>query len=149
MIALYNKKDLERIEGIWYQESVRVHNWMDDPEDFWNRRRQKFREDTMRADVKSVFVEDGIIKGFITGKKNHVLELFVGQQYQRKGIGSMLIKSLMEVKSHLGVNVYMLNHKAIKFYIKNDFVITYLYTEKGTGFTKFFMEWKKESLASG
>jgi len=37
----------------------------------------------------------------------------------------------------------MLNHKAIKFYIKNDFVITKLYTEEETGFTKFFMEWKK------
>jgi len=140
---------LERIENIWYQESVRVHNWMDDPEDFWNRRRPKFREDTMKkADVRSVFVEDGIIKGFITGKENHILELFVGQQYQRKGIGSTLIKSFMENKSNLGVNVYMLNHRATKFYIKNDFVITYLYTEKGTGFTKFLMEWKESPKSS-
>ena len=32
---------------------------------------------------------------------------------------------------------------AIKFYIKNDFVITKLYTENKTGFTKLFVEWKK------
>jgi ribosomal protein S18 acetylase RimI-like enzyme len=142
--------DLGRVEEIWCQESVRIHNWMDDPEDFWNRRRHVFRKDTInRADVKSVFVEDGNIKGFITGKENHIWELFVDQQYQRKGIGSKLITSLTETKPLLSVNVYMLNHKAIKFYIKKDFVITKLYTEKGTGFTKFLMEWTKESLTSG
>jgi putative acetyltransferase len=118
---------------------------MDNPQEFWGRRRSIVREDTVeRANVKLVYDEDGIIKGFITGRDAHIWELFVAHPHQRSGIGSRLLKQLRDVRSRLHVNVYMLNHQAIKFYVKNDFVVTKLYTEETTGFTKFLMEWKKE-----
>jgi putative acetyltransferase len=147
MVRQMQDEDIGRVEEIWYQESVRDHKWMDDPNDFWNRRRQTFRKDTEEADAKSVFEENGIIKGFITCKGNLVLELFVDHSYQRRGIGSALIKHLMETKQLLHANVYMLNYRAIRFYIRNDFVITGLYAEERTGFAKFVVEWKIPSPA--
>jgi len=150
--------DLGRVEEIWYQESVRVHNWMDDPGDFWDRRRQGFRDTIKQSDVegvKLVYDEDNTIKGFIIKwQNNYIPEIFVDHLYRTypnsksRKIGSALVDYLKDSNPLLTASVYMLNYKAIKFYIKNDFVITKLYTEKETGFTKFFMEWKRESPTS-
>ncbi len=156
MIRQMRGDDLGRVEEIWYQESVRVHNWMEYPDKFWDKRRQGFRDTIEQSDVELVFDEDDIIKGFIIKwQNNYIPEIFVDHQHRinpngkSRKIGSALVDHLKASNSNLTASVYMLNHKAIKFYIKNDFVITKLYTENGTGFTKFLMEWKKESLTSG
>lgn len=155
MIRQMRKDDLGRVEKIWYQESVHVHNWMDDPDKFWDKRRQDFRDTIKQSDVKLVYDEDDIIKGFIIKRQNYIPEIFVDHQHRAypngksRKIGTALVGYLKASTSVLTVSVYMLNHKAIKFYIKNDFVIIKLYTETETGFTKFLMEWKKESLTSG
>ena len=146
------KNDIGRVEEIWYQESIRVHNWMDDPEDFWERKRPAFRGTMIQSDIKLVYYEDGIVKGFIIKwQNNYIPEIFVDHKYRTypngksRKIGRDLVDYLKGSNSILTASVYMLNHNAIKFYIKNDFVITKLYSEKGTGFTKFFMEWKKST----
>lgn len=149
------KEDIGRVEEIWYQESVRVHNWMEYPDKFWGKRHQRFRDTIKKSDVKLVYDEDDIIKGFIVKwKNNYIPEIFVDHKHraypngESREIGRALVDHLKASNIVLTASVYMLNHKAIKFYIKNDFVITKLYTEKETGFTKFFMEWKKELRTS-
>lgn len=158
MIRQMDENDFGRVEEIWYQESMRVHNWMDDPDKFWDKRRQGFRDTIKQSNVegvKLVYDEDNTIKGFIIKwQNNYIPEIFVDHRYRTypdsksRKIGSVLVDYLKASNPVLTASVYMLNHKAIKFYIKNDFVITNLYTENGTGFTKFFLEWKKESLTS-
>jgi len=155
MIRQMRKEDIGRIEEIWYQESVRVHNWMDDPNKFWAKRRPNFRATIKKSDVTLVYDEDDIIKGFIIKwQNNYIPEIFVDNQHRAypngksRKIGRALVDYFKDSKSVLTASVYMLNHNAIKFYIKNDFVITKLYTED-TGFCKFWMEWKKESQKSG
>ena len=104
MIRPIQKSDLERIEEIWYQESVRIHNWMVDPQAFWDMKRDIFKQDTYeRASFKFVFEEDSIIKGFITGKEYHIWELFVGHQYQGKGIATFLYKLLIRLAKERGL----------------------------------------------
>jgi putative acetyltransferase len=154
MIRQMKKQDIGRLEEIWYQESVRVHNWMDDPNNFWDKRRPDFRDTIKKSDLTLVYVEDYIIKGFIIKwQNNYIPELFVDNQYraypngESKKIGRALVDYLKDSESVLTASVYMLNHNAIKFYIKNDFVITKLYTED-TGFCKFWMKWNKESPKS-
>ena len=142
------QKDIGSVEEIWYQESVRVHNWMEHPDKFWDKRRQIFR-DTIK-DVMLAYDEDGIIKGFIIKwQNNYIPEIFVDHYHRTysngksRKIGRALVNYLKDSNTVLTASVYMLNHKAVKFYIKNDFVITKLYAEKETGFAKFFMEWEK------
>jgi len=136
--------ELQRVEEIWFNGSVKVHNWMDNPEDYWDKRRQNFRNETTDyTNRKFVYVEKGKITGFITAKGNHILELFVDKDFQGKGIGTKLIKPMIDAQKPPYVNVYMLNDEAIQFYIKNNFVITKIYSELDTGFTKFIMEYKK------
>ncbi len=151
MIRQMRGDDLGRVEEIWYQESVRVHNWMEYPDKFWDKRRQGFRDTIEQSDVELVFDEDDIIKGFIIKwQNNYIPEIFVDHQYRAypngksRKIGCALVDYLKASNTVLTVSVYMLNYKAIKFYIKNDFVITKLYAEKETGFAKFFMKWKND-----
>ena len=54
-----------------------------------------------------------------------------------------VLKPLKESCAFLTASVYMLNHYAIKFYIKNDFIINSIYAEQRTGFAKLSIEWKK------
>ncbi len=58
MIRQMRGDDLGRVEEIWYQESVRVHNWMEYPDKFWDKRRQGFRDTIEQSDVELVFDEE-------------------------------------------------------------------------------------------
>jgi putative acetyltransferase len=127
---------------------------MDDPSKFWNNRRQDFRDTIGKSDVKLVYEEDDIVKAFILKwHNNYIPEIFVDHRHrahpngESREIGRALVDYLKASSSVLSASVYMLNYEAIKFYIKNDFVITKLYTENATGFTKFLVQWKDESLA--
>ena len=40
MIRQMQEVDFKRTEEIWHQESVRVHNWMRDPQSFWQEKLQ-------------------------------------------------------------------------------------------------------------
>lgn len=151
MIRQMHDGDIGRVEEIWYQESLRVHNWMEYPDKFWDKRRQSFRDTIKKSDAKLVYDEDDIIKGFIIKwQNNYIPEIFVDHQYraypngESRKIGRALVDYLKASNTVLTASVYMLNYKAIKFYIKNDFVITKLYAEKETGFAKFVMEWKND-----
>ena len=138
--------DYDQVQKIWLQGSVDTQNWMHDPQAFWEGRLGEFRTDTLqRADVRFVFVEDSRIRGFVTGRGDYLLELFVAPPYG-KGIGSAILEHLKaeDGREHLQVSVYMLNHNAIRCYIKNYFIITHLYVEEKTGLAKFFMTWSKE-----
>ena len=142
-------EDIKRIEEIWYNESVHVHNWMDNPKKFWDNRRKDFTDETCTASEKFVYEESEIIIGFITVRDNYILEIFRDYEHRKdpngrsKRIGTCLLNHVKECRHFLTASVYMLNHKAVKFYINSDFVIKNLYTED-TGFCKFWMEWKRE-----
>ena len=150
MIRQMQEVDFKRTEEIWHQESVRVHNWMRDPQSFWQEKLQDFRDVLKRSNTKIVYDEDNIVKGFIVKyENNYIPEIFVDHQYRTypngisKEIGHILIDHLKASNSNLAASVYMLNHNAVKFYIKNNFVITKMYAENETGFAKFLMEWKE------
>ncbi len=150
MIRSMNNLDMNRVEELWFNESIRVHNWMDDPQGFWDEKRKDFHTALHKSDTKLVFDEDNIVKGFvIKWPDNYIPEIFVDHKHRAcpngksKKIGRALLKPLKESCPSLTASVYMLNHYAIKFYIKNDFIIKSFYAEQGTGFAKLSIEWKK------
>ena len=151
MIRQMRKEDFRRVEEIWYQESIRKLNWMDDPQTFWGKRRESFKGTIGNVDTNFVYCEDGIVIGFvIMGNGGYIPEIFVDDDRRKdsdgksKGIGRALIDKVKSTNSYLKADVHMLNYIAIKFYIKNNFVIKRVYAEPDTGFAKFRMEWKKE-----
>ena len=117
MILQMQREDIDRVEEIWFQESVRVHNWMQDAHKFWGERREGFRDTINRVAMKLVYAEDDIIKGFIIKCQNdYIPEIFVDHQHraypngQSKKIGRALVNYLKASDSVLTASVYMLNH---------------------------------------
>lgn len=151
MICPMQEEDIGRLEKIWHKESVRVHNWMDDPDKFWDDRREGFKKTINENGTNLVYREDDIIKGFVIKREDgYIHEIFVEEKHRTypdgrsRKIGPALMEELKKSNSHLTASVYMLNHNAVKFYIKNDFVIIRVYVEKETGFAKFLVEWTKK-----
>jgi len=147
------QEDIDRVEEIWFEESVRVHNWMQEPNKFWDKKRPSFRDTINESDVRLVYDEDAVVKGFIIKWQNgYIPEIFVDHLHraypngESRKIGRALVDYLKASNSVLTATVYMLNHTAIKFYIKNDFVITNFYVEEKTGFAKLSVEWNEESV---
>lgn len=144
--------DMGRVEYIWYHESVRVHHWMDNPNQFWEDKREDFRSLIKNLDQTimsatsypqwRVYVENNIVKGFIIKREdNYIPELFVCHDDERSGIGTALIDDLKQLNNYLKVSVYEQNSIAVNFYKHNGFIKTSSYTEIETGQTKFHVEW--------
>ena len=116
MIRQMREEDIDRVEEIWFQESVRVHNWMQDPYKFWDKRRQGFRDTIKKSDVKLVYYKDEIIKGFIIKwQNNYIPEIFVDHQHRAypngksREIGRALVDYLRSSNSVLTASVYILH----------------------------------------
>ena len=148
MIREINSNDYARVSQIWHKESVKFHGWMDNPSKFWGGERRKDFINEIKEEstsLKVVYVEDEHIIGFLTMRKNYILELFVDSKFQRKGIGTALLNLAKKQSDFLTLKVYAKNPTSIKFYIDRDFIVTGLLLEQNTGFCKILMEWKKKS----
>lgn len=148
MIRQMRKEDYERVEKIWYQESVRVHNWMADPAQFWDERRTTFEAYLTQMPIKLVYSEEDTIMGFvIMDSRNYILEIFRDYNHRKRPngesrqIGSTLLNCLKGISAKLNVNVYKNNRNAIEFYSRSKFVITKVYNEPKTNFEKLVMAW--------
>ena len=42
--------DMDRVAEIWLTESIRVHNFVPEPENFWRARLHNFREETLKTE---------------------------------------------------------------------------------------------------
>ena len=62
---------------------------------------------------------------------------------QHSGIGTSLLDRIKENKDNLTLNVYKKNTNAIKFYEKNNFIITSENIDKDTNEIEYTMTWSK------
>jgi len=139
-----NRQELKRVCEIWLKESFFAHNFVsDNPQQFWRSKKGDFLLETIDADGY-VWEEDGVIKGFMTMKNDHILELFVDSVYQNKGIGTALMNLAKKTNNSLKTNVYEKNQQGIQFYEKESFTKIEPYIEDFSGQAKFKMIWKKQ-----
>ena len=79
------------------------------------------------------------IVGLVGLNNNYVEGIFVDVNNQHKGIGTALLDKIKEYKESLTLSVYKKNVNAIKFYEKNNFIIT----GENTNEIEYTMTWKK------
>jgi len=142
-------------EGLWYSESILVHNWMDDPCKFWHDRREAFRSVIEGCATRLVCDEDSTPVGFVLRHPdNYIPEIFVDHSHRTypngksKEIGRELLGLLKGSCPFVTASVYVLNMYAVKFYIKNDFIVRGMYVEAGTGFAKLSVQWNSTTARS-
>lgn len=90
-----------------------------------------------------VYVIENHIVGFIGLNQNYIEGIFIDAHSQSKGIGTLLLNKVKEDRNTLTLSVYKKNVNAIKFYQKNNFIITSESIDKDTNEIEYIMTWVK------
>jgi putative acetyltransferase len=91
-----------------------------------------------------IFEDNNIIQGFIGLVENYIAGIFINVNSQSKGIGKELIDYVKENHSELSLHVYEMNIRAVKFYRREDFVVSDKQIDENTGEIELVMNWTKD-----
>ncbi|MGL4738241.1 MAG: N-acetyltransferase [Cellulosilyticaceae bacterium] len=146
MIKNLETQELEKVMAIWLQTNLSAHPFVD--EAYWRGSYEFVEQILPTSDVK-VFVEDGIVKGFMGVVDNYVAGLFVGEVYQGQHIGSQLMKECQARHDHLFLDVYVANEQAVRFYEANGFKIIHQKENEETRCLEYSMAWHQGEATDG
>ena len=125
---------------IWKNENIRAHNFIS--KEYWENNYKYVKDILPDADIY-VYISDEQIVGFVGLNNNYIEGIFVDVNNQHKGIGTALLDKIKEYKESLTLSVYKKNVNAIKFYEKNNFIITGENIDENTNEIEYTMTWKK------
>lgn len=126
---------------IWLETNINAHGFI--PGKYWQDNFALVKEQILCAEIL-IFQEDGISKGFIgIMDKNYIAGLFVAQEYQNQGIGSVLLKEMQNKYPALTLDVYVKNGKAVDFYEKHHFKILQEKFNEQTKALEYTMVWQR------
>ena len=140
MIRKFEKNDINAVMEIWVNENIRTHNFI--AKEYWKDNYEYVKDILPKADIY-VYILDEKIVGFVGVNNNYIEGIFVDINNQHSGIGTSLLDRIKENKDNLTLNVYKKNANAIKFYEKNNFIITSKNIDKDTNEIEYTMTWSK------
>lgn len=140
MIRKFEKNDINAVMEIWVNENIRTHNFI--AKEYWKDNYEYVKDILPKADIY-VYILDEQVVGFVGANNNYVEGIFVDINNQHSGIGTSLLDRIKENKDNLTLNVYKKNANAIKFYEKNNFIITRENIDKDTNEIEYTMTWSK------
>ena len=92
-----------------------------------------------------IYRDDDEIKGFIGITDNqYIAGLFVSNEHQGQGIGCQLLRHCKQIYPHLKLDVFIKNEGAVKFYERNQFVISESKMNLDFNHEEYRMEWSAE-----
>ena len=140
MIRKFEKKDINAVMEIWKNENIRAHDFI--AKEYWKDNYEYVKDILPKADIY-VYILDEKIVGFVGVNNNYIEGIFIDINDQHSGIGISLLDKIKEKKDNLILNVYKKNENAIRFYEKNNFIITSENIDKNTNEIEYTMTWKR------
>lgn len=140
MIRKFEKNDINAVMEIWVNENIRTHNFI--VKEYWKDNYEYVKDILPKADIYVYILYEQVV-GFVGTNNNYVEGIFVDINNQHSGIGTSLLDRIKEDKDNLTLNVYKKNANAIKFYEKNNFIITSENIDKDTNEIEYTMTWSK------
>lgn len=135
-----NKKaEIDTLVDIWYQSSLKAHDFID--KDYWKSQREEMKEKYLPMSETYVISNNTEIVGFISMLDDYMAALFIDANHQGEGHGKELLNYIKERRKKIQLKVYKKNNKSVKFYLRNDFVIKEELLEAQTSEKEFLMEW--------
>lgn len=138
MIREMQKKDLERVAGIWLDTNLKAHDFIE--AEYWTGNFAMVKEMFRHAEIY-VYEKSGEILGFVGLDGEYIAGIFVDWKAQSKGIGKQLLDHVKKLNEKLTLNVYRKNVRATEFYQREGFRIQSEGMDADTGEAEFFMEW--------
>ena len=89
--------------------------------------------------------KNGRIAGFIGINDQYIEGLFVKETVQSNGIGKRLLDHAKRGKTELHLGVYQKNVRAVRFYLRENFLIQAKEIDEDTGEKEYIMRWENET----
>lgn len=140
MIRKFENNDINDVMAIWKNGNIKAHQFI--KKEYWENNYNYVKEVLPNAEIYVYVIEKNIV-GFIGIDQNFIEGIFVDINNQNNGIGTSLLDKIKENKDYLTLSVYKKNVNAIKFYEKNNFVITSENIDKDTNEIEYIMTWKR------
>jgi putative acetyltransferase len=136
-------QDYDRMVEIWLEGSKLSHAFID--EHYWTSQQSDMKEKYLPMSTSYVLEETGDIRGFISVVGNYLAALFIDPRQQGKGYGEQLLNYIKDQADSLDLKVYQQNDRAVRFYLKNGFVIVEEQIDENTSAKEYVMTWRRES----
>ena len=140
MIRKFEIDELETVMKIWLATNIEAHNFID--ERYWQRNYDSVKEMLPNATI-FIYEDNNAIQGFIGLIGNYIAGIFINSNSQSKGIGKALLDYVKENHSKLSLQVYRKNVRAVKFYIRENFIVLKEQIDESTGEIELVMDWTK------
>lgn len=137
MIREFKETDLNSIMRLWLETNITAHNFID--ENYWIGNYDQVRQMMLKATI--YIYEENSIKGFTGLSGNYIAGIFVESNSQSKGIGKALLDHIKERNKELFLHVYKKNKRAVRFYLREGFVIDNEQIDKNTNEIELVMRW--------
>lgn len=135
--------DIDELVAIWLDGSVKAHDFV--PQQYWVDNKTLMKTEYLPNAEVYVAEAWGRIDGFVALVENHIAAIFVRNEQQGKGIGTVLLDYARELRSELALKVYQKNEKSVSFYQAKGFEIVAETLDELTQQREFLMRWVKSA----
>lgn len=136
------EKDIPDVLQIWLETNIRAHNFIE--KEYWTGNYEMVKQILPEAEVYVYEAEkSGQIAGFIGINDQYIEGLFVKESAQSRGIGKQLLDHAKSRKTELRLGVYQKNMRAVRFYLRENFLIQAEQMDEDTNETEYIMGWEK------
>jgi len=133
------------IMKIWLETNIDAHNFI--PKEYWVSNYEAVKNALYSAQI--LMYEQDIIKGFIGITDSfYIAGLFVAKDFQRCGIGSLLIEECKRRYSCLELDVYVNNTGSVAFYKHHGFAIEHEKENDDTKEKEYHMSWNTKNYCT-
>ena len=140
MLRKMETDDLDPVIQIWLESNRQAHSFIE--ADYWEKNKEEVRKMLPHSLIQVAEIEGNIV-GFIGMNETKIEGLFVNCNFQSRGIGHSSLEWAKTRNEVLTLNVYQKNQRALKFYLKEGFVIHEQLIDEETGEIEFLMQWKR------
>lgn len=142
MIRKMEEKDIPDVLQIWLETNIKAHSFIE--KEYWTGNYEMVKQILPEAEVYVYEDEkNGQIVGFIGMNNQYVEGLFVKESAQSRGIGKQLLDYAKSRKTELRLGVYQKNVRAMRFYLRENFLIQAEEMDKDTNEKEYIMGWGK------
>jgi len=103
-IELFKNTDLDEIVELWYETSIKTHNFI--PVGYWRTNKEVMKTEYLPNSETYLAIKTGKIIGFISMKRDYLAGLFVKNDVQGEGVGTQLLDYIKQRQDVIRLNVY-------------------------------------------
>ena len=139
MIRAAKEEDLARIADIWLDANLKAHNFISSQ--YWKDQFEPVKALLVQAELY-VYEDENGVEGFIGLNEDYIAGIFVWDGAQSRGIGKQLMDFVKGIKKQLRLSVYQRNERAVRFYLRERFLIQRKCRDEHTGEAEYEMVWR-------